>query len=186
MEIVITFEASAALLKKSVENGHFALSLQWNFQKVESYQLLESSKTTAWNIAKIHAHFWKLLPSVHKVKLTRKVFCPKNRNFNTEELLNEDLQLCLIFKVSLLYKPCHEKTCLCQMQTTKAQISLRIHAVWSALCCSLSRRYNTSNFYIWNFKPLSGFCSWAGQFESTLVANPEDMFSHDEAHMSQV
>ena len=77
MEIVITFEACAALLKKSVENGHFALSLQWNFQKVESYQLLESSKTTAWNIAKIHAHFWKLLPSVHKVKLTSKVFCPK-------------------------------------------------------------------------------------------------------------
>ena len=26
----------------------------------------------------------------------------------------------------------HEKTCLCHMQTTKVQISLRIHAVWSA------------------------------------------------------
>ena len=30
-------------------------------------------------------------------------------------------------------KPRHEKTCLCHMQTTKAQISLRISAVWSAL-----------------------------------------------------
>ena len=31
------------------------------------YQLLESSKTTAWNIVKIHTHFWKPLPSVHKL-----------------------------------------------------------------------------------------------------------------------
>ena len=28
-------------------------------------------------------------------------------------------------------EPCHEKTCLCHMQTTKTQISLRICAVWS-------------------------------------------------------
>ena len=28
--------------------------------------------------------------------------------------------------------PHHEKTCFCPMWTTKAQISLRIHAVWSA------------------------------------------------------
>ena len=29
-------------------------------------------------------------------------------------------------------EPHHEKTCLCYMRTTKAQISLRIRAVWSA------------------------------------------------------
>ena len=29
-------------------------------------------------------------------------------------------------------EPHHEKTCFCPMRTTKAQISLRIHAVWSA------------------------------------------------------
>ena len=29
-------------------------------------------------------------------------------------------------------EPCHEKTCFSHMQTTKAQISLRIRAVWSA------------------------------------------------------
>ena len=29
-------------------------------------------------------------------------------------------------------EPCHEKTCFCHMRTTKAQISLRIRAVWSA------------------------------------------------------
>ena len=31
-----------------------------------------------------------------------------------------------------IYEPCHEKTCLCHMQPTKAQISLYIRAVWSA------------------------------------------------------
>ena len=31
--------------------------------------------------------------------------------------------------------------------------------------------------------PLPSFCSWAGQFQSTLVANPEDRFSRDEAHL---
>ena len=32
-------------------------------------------------------------------------------------------------------------------------------------------------------KPLASLCSWAGQFESYMVANPEDRFSCDEAHM---
>ena len=49
------------------------------------------------------------------------------------------------------------------------------------LCCSLPRQYNTSSFYIWSFKPLASFCSWADWFESYLVANPEDRFSHDVA-----
>ena len=33
----------------------------------------------------------------------------------------------------------HEKTCLCHVRTTKAQISRCIHAVWSMPCCSLLR-----------------------------------------------
>ena len=38
-------------------------------------------------------------------------------------------------RTGLIYdiiEPHHEKTCLCHMRTTKAQISLRIRAVWSA------------------------------------------------------
>ena len=31
---------------------------------------------------------------------------------------------------------------------------------------------------------LASLCSWAGRFESTLVANPEDRFSRVEAHMA--
>ena len=36
-----------------------------------------------------------------------------------------------------------------------------------------------------NFKTLARLCSWAGRFESYLVANPEDGFSCDEAHMEK-
>ena len=39
------------------------------------------------------------------------------------------------------------------MQTTKAQISMRIRAVWSAPLLL----YNISSFYIRNFKPLTSF-----------------------------
>ena len=34
-----------------------------------------------------------------------------------------------------------------------------------------------------NLKSLAGLYNWAGQFESYLVANPEDRFSHDEAQL---
>ena len=71
------------------------------------------------------------------------------------------------------------------MLTTKVQISLRIRAVDEQsdqrLCCSLLRYYNTYTWSIQNLKNLASLCSWAGQFESYLVENPEDRFSRDEA-----
>ena len=50
-------------------------------------------------------------------------------------------------------------------------------------CCSLPRSYNISSFYIRNVKPLANFSGCAGRFESYLVKNHEDRFSHDEAQM---
>ena len=41
------------------------------------------------------------------------------------------ISLLLILSV-FSFEPYHDKTCFCQMRTTKAQISLRIRAVWSA------------------------------------------------------
>ena len=38
------------------------------------------------------------------------------------------------------------------------------------------------DFIIQNLKTLASFWSLAGRFESYLVANPKDMFSHDMAH----
>ena len=53
-----------------------------------------------------------------------------------------------------------------------------------AICEQQRRRwYNISSFCIQNFKPLASLCSWAGWFESYLVANPEYRFSRDVAHM---
>ena len=57
------------------------------------------------------------------------------------------------------------------MRTTKAQISLRICAVYQRLCCSLPKLCNASSFCNQNFKPHASFCNWAGQFESDLVGN---------------
>ena len=51
------------------------------------------------------------------------------------------------------------------------------------LCCSLTRLYNISSFYIYNFMSRANFCSRAGRFESYLVTNPEDRFSYDEANI---
>ena len=50
-------------------------------------------------------------------------------------------------------------------------------------CCSLPGKYNASSFYIRTFKPLACFCGCAGLFVSTLVSNPKDRFSRDEAHI---
>ena len=69
------------------------------------------------------------------------------------------------------------------MQTTKAQISLRIHTVWSASLLFTAWIEYISTCYIQNFKPLPSFCGCAGQFESYLVANPKDRFSCDVVHI---
>ena len=49
--------------------------------------------------------------------------------------------------------------------------------------CLDSRQYNIYTFYSHKFKTLASLCSWADQFVSYLVGNPEDRFSHDEAHI---
>ena len=74
-----------------------------------------------------------------------------------------------------LFEPRHEKTCLCHMRTTKAQSEQH-------LCCSLPRSYNSSSFYIRDFKPLASFFDCAGRFASYLVENPEGRFSRDVAY----
>ena len=75
-------------------------------------------------------------------------------------------------------EPRLEKTCLSYMRTTKAQISLRIRAVWSAPLLFAAKI--SLGFYIRNFKTLASFCGCAGRFESYLVENTEDRVSRDE------
>ena len=51
------------------------------------------------------------------------------------------------------------------------------------LCYSLLGQDVTFSFYIQNFKTLASLFSRADRFESYLVKNPEDMFSHDKVQM---
>ena len=46
-----------------------------------------------------------------------------------------------------------------------------------------TRKYNPFTSYIRNFKPLAIFCGCTARFVSDLVGNPEDRFSHNEAHI---
>ena len=75
--------------------------------------------------------------------------------------------------VDFTYEPCHEKTCLCHMRTTKAQISLRICTVWSASCLDsiipLVSIFEISSLYLASV--------------SVCFRKPKDRFSRDEAHM---
>ena len=59
-------------------------------------------------------------------------------------------------------EPRYEKTYF--MPYADVQADLRLY-------CSPPRYYYTSSFYIRNFKPLASLCSYAGRFESYLVAN---------------
>ena len=59
-----------------------------------------------------------------------------------------------------------------ELRTTKAQTSLRIHAVWSAPM--LFAYWKVSHQ---NFTNLASLCSWAGWFGYDLVRSPEDRFS---------
>ena len=72
-----------------------------------------------------------------------------------------------------LFEPHHEKTCSCHMGTTKTQISLHIRAVRSVPLFSLYKYYNTYTCLIQSLKTLASLPSWAGRFESHLVATPQ-------------
>ena len=50
------------------------------------------------------------------------------------------------------------------------------------LCFRYTDSTDPSTSYIRNFKPLAIFCDSAALLVSDLVGNPEDRFSHNEAH----
>ena len=64
-----------------------------------------------------------------------------------------------------------------------ADQSAHLRSLSAFVVSCLDSKYNTSSFCFWNFELLASVCSWAGWFESYLVANPKDRFSPDEALM---
>ena len=81
----------------------------------------------------------------------------------------------------LTNEPRHEKTCFAICEKQRCRSASASTQSDQHLCCSLLRLYNISSSYIRNFQPLPSCWSWAGWFESYLVENPKDRFSHDEA-----
>ena len=70
--------------------------------------------------------------------------------------------------------------CICKNKdpaVTAQLISVFVFATW--IVQSLYCLYP-------NFKPLAIFCGCTARFVSDLVGNPEDQFSHNEAHMVHV
>ena len=67
--------------------------------------------------------------------LRNHIYCVTVNSFENTEHLSWQIQIAETSKIStspIVFEPRHEKTCFMPMQTTKAQISLRIRAVWSA------------------------------------------------------
>ena len=101
--------------------------------------------------------------------------------FSVHKVINIVLHLLI-----LIYEPRHEKTCLCHiLKNNKCadQLAHPCRLISTFIIRCLDSIIFISSFYIRNFKPLASFCGCAGWFESYLVENPEDRFSHDEAHM---
>ena len=71
------------------------------------------------------------------------------------------------------YKPCHEKTCLSHMHTTKAHPHSLISTFVVWCLGSIIPIFAKSKFW-----RLVSLCRWAGRFESYLVEDHEDCFSH--------
>ena len=82
----------------------------------------------------------------------------QNKSLQANKIIKHQASVCVKYRREkvlsrFINEPHHEKTCLCHMRTTKAQISLASVGIW------------------------------AGRFESYLVANTEDRFSRDVAQM---
>ena len=85
--------------------------------------------------------------------------------------------MCSIWAMSwenLLFSICEQQRCRSACASMQSD---------QCICCSLSRQYNTSSFYIQNLKPLPSSCGCAGRFESIRSQTPRDRFSRDEPHI---
>ena len=76
-----------------------------------------------------------------------------------------------------LIKPRPEQTCLCHMQKQRRRGALISAFVVRCLGNIIPL------VAIYEISSPNSLCDYVGWFESTLVANPEDRFSRDVAHM---
>ena len=88
-----------------------------------------------------------------------------------------------IWSLIRIFEPRCEKTCFCHMRTTKARISLRIHAIWSLLL--LYAALIILYLYLLNpkFQDPSSSLKLSRLVWVVPGRKPEDRFSRDEAHL---
>ena len=68
----------------------------------------------------------------------------------------------------------------------KTQISFAVAAKLISAFVFATQIVQCLYFLILNIKPIAIFCDCAARFVSDLVRNPEDRFSHNEAHFVDV
>ena len=76
------------------------------------------------------------------------------------------LQLTRRYFANCTFGPGHAETCLLSYANNKGADQPQSD---QHLCCSLLRQYDMYTCYIQGLRILTGFCSWAGWFESYLV-----------------
>ena len=85
---------------------------------------------------------------------------------------------------NISYGPRREKTCLRGFaNNTGADQPAHPRSLISTFAIRFFGKYHMLTCYKWNFNFLASLCSWGDWFETRFFGNPEDRFSHDEAHM---
>ena len=108
------------ILPYSSDGPHLSFAKRFCFVSKESYSVQRWGEEWAGLCAS--RAFVRLL--------TRVSFCPFSLPLDVRDWLR--LMIVARHGLSINFELRHEKTCFCPMRTTKAQISLRIRAVWSA------------------------------------------------------
>ena len=176
-------------------NINEVLALKWLLQSIS--MLGYNSQTTLLLTACVY------LNKIYHLHMLNKVQCillhiretSPCKNDPSFPVLSKKQEWWGIVQIIITCEPGHEKTCFSHMSQVMRKPVLAIckqqrcrSACASAqydqhFCCSLPVSYNTSTCYSQNFKTQASLISWAGRFESHLVANPEDRFSHDVAYV---
>ena len=82
------------------------------------------------------------------------------------------------------YKPRREKSGFFAYAKTKTQVSFAVTAKLISAFVFATRIVQSLYFLNPNFKLLTISCGCTARFVSDLVENPEDWFSHNEAHFA--
>ena len=138
----------------------------------------------SWNIARFSCNavwrcrFWNTFWPLHKWYRSSHIQMESEQIYFQQILGTKWLPLWQIDSFFYYYYylsetgPRHKKTCFCHTSTTKAQISLRIHAVWSAPL--LFEAWIVTRFY--NSKLYSSISTYAVSFAESVLSSPVHLF----------